>query len=207
MPSANEVLPLPLCPIRHTFRIVSGSTATGSPFPSPKPLPPTPAGGERSLTQEKPSRSRNPSPPVGVLDSVDRRAGGSGPYRFGEPGWRARSAYSPRVRRERRRVSSFALSLLLVGLLANLSWRVEVYVNPEYGFSMLALFGAARYIGVTWRPASPGALDFACGTPIWVPPAARSYPAVFWVAPASGPCWWPSCAGLSCSFSLASAAG
>ena len=49
----------------------------------------------------------------------------------------------------------------------------------------------------------------------WTSPAAllygsrprRSYPAVFWVALASGPCWWPSCAGLSCSFSPASAAG
>ena len=49
---------------------------------------------------------------------------------------------------------------------------MEVYANPEYGFSMLALFGAAGYIGVTWRPASPGTLDFACGAPIWVPPAA-----------------------------------
>jgi hypothetical protein len=74
---------------------------------------------------------------------VDTRPGGSCPYRFEEPGWIARSAYSPRVRRERRRVSSFALSLLLVRLLTNLSLRLEVYANPEYGFSMLALFGAA----------------------------------------------------------------
>ena len=75
-----------------------------------------------------------------MLVSVYRRPGGSSPYRFGEPGWIAHSAYSPRVKRERRRVSSFALSLLLVGLLANLSSRLEVYANSEYGSSMLALF-------------------------------------------------------------------
>ncbi len=40
-----------------------------------------------------------------------------------------------------------ALGLLLLGLLAHLSSREEVYANPEYGFSILALFGAVGCIG------------------------------------------------------------
>ncbi len=40
-----------------------------------------------------------------------------------------------------------ALGLLLFGLLTHLSSREDLYANPEYGFSVLALFGAARYIG------------------------------------------------------------
>jgi hypothetical protein len=40
-----------------------------------------------------------------------------------------------------------ALGLLILGLLANISSREEVYANPEYGFSILALFGAAGCIG------------------------------------------------------------
>jgi hypothetical protein len=64
------------------------------------------------------------------------------------------------------------LGLLLVGLLANLSSREEVYANPEYGFSVLVLFGAAGCIGhlpasLSWRPC---ALDFACRVPLRVLP-------------------------------------
>jgi hypothetical protein len=67
-----------------------------------------------------------------------------------------------------------ALGLLLLGLLANVSSREEVYANPEYGFSILALFGAVGCIG--HMAASlfrrPGALDFACRIPVRVLPAA-----------------------------------
>ena len=66
------------------------------------------------------------------------------------------------------------LGLLLLGLLANLSSREEVYANPEYGFSVLALFGAAGCIGHLAASLSrrPGALDFACCAPVRVLPAA-----------------------------------
>jgi hypothetical protein len=67
-----------------------------------------------------------------------------------------------------------AISLFLLGLLANLSSREEVYVNPEYGFSVLALFGAAMCIGHLAASLSrrSGALDFACCVPLRVLPAA-----------------------------------
>ena len=67
-----------------------------------------------------------------------------------------------------------ALGLLLLGLLANLSSREEVYANPEYGFSVLALFGAAGCIGHLAVSLSrrSGVLDFACRIPIRVLPAA-----------------------------------
>jgi hypothetical protein len=63
-----------------------------------------------------------------------------------------------------------ALGLLLLGLLANLSSREEVYANPEYGFSVLALFGAAGCIGHCAANLSrrSGTLDFACCGPIRV---------------------------------------
>ena len=56
-----------------------------------------------------------------------------------------------------------ALGLLLLGLLANVSSREELYANPEYGFSILALFGAAGCIGHLADSFSrrSGALDFA----------------------------------------------
>jgi hypothetical protein len=56
-----------------------------------------------------------------------------------------------------------ALSLLLLGLLANVSSQEEVYTNPEYGFSIFALFGAAGCIGhlAASLSRSSGALDFA----------------------------------------------
>ena len=67
-----------------------------------------------------------------------------------------------------------ALGLLLFGLLANLSSREEVYANLEYGFSVLALFGAAGCIGHLAASISrrSGALDFACCVPIRILPAA-----------------------------------
>jgi hypothetical protein len=73
--------------------------------------------------------------------------------------------------------SGFVLStlgLLLLGLLANLSSHEEVYANPEYGFSVLALFGAAGCIGHLAASLSqrPGALDFACRLSFRVLPTA-----------------------------------
>ncbi len=46
-----------------------------------------------------------------------------------------------------RRISSPAFGLILFGMLVNLFSREEVYANLEYGFPMLALFGAAGCIG------------------------------------------------------------
>jgi hypothetical protein len=61
-----------------------------------------------------------------------------------------------------------ALGLLLIGLLTNLSSREEVYANPEYGFAILALFGAAGCIGHLAASFSrhSGALDLTCYVPI-----------------------------------------
>src|SRR5687767_774506 len=61
-----------------------------------------------------------------------------------------------------------ALGLLLFGLLANVSSREEIYTNPEYGFSILALFGAAGCIGhlAASLSRSSGALDFANHIPV-----------------------------------------
>lgn len=66
------------------------------------------------------------------------------------------------------------LGLLLFGLLTNLSSREEVYANLEYGFSALALFGAAGYIGhlAAIIPRRSGAWAFARWTPVRVLPAA-----------------------------------
>jgi len=60
------------------------------------------------------------------------------------------------------------LGLLLLGLLANVSSQEEVYTNPEYGFSILALFGAAGCIGhlAASLSRSSGALDFANRIPV-----------------------------------------
>ena len=62
-----------------------------------------------------------------------------------------------------------ALGLLLLGLLANVSSREEIYTNPEYGFSILALYGAAGCIGhlAASLSRSSGALDFANRIPVW----------------------------------------
>ena len=60
------------------------------------------------------------------------------------------------------------LGLLLLGLLANVSSREEIYTNPEYGFSILALFGAAGCIGhlAASLSRSSGALGFANRIPV-----------------------------------------
>jgi hypothetical protein len=86
-----------------------------------------------------------------------------------------------------------ALGLLLVGLLANLSSREEVYANPEYGFSVLAFFGAAGCIGHLAASLSrrSGALDFACCVPLRVLPAAVVPGGV-----SSGTGEWPVLVGL-----------
>ena len=46
-----------------------------------------------------------------------------------------------------RGISSLAFGLVLLGVLVNFFSREEVYANLEYGFPMLALFGAAGCIG------------------------------------------------------------
>ena len=78
-----------------------------------------------------------------------------------------------------------ALGLLLLGLLANVSSREEIYTNPEYGFSILALFGAAGCIGhlAASLSRSSGALDFANRIPVWALTVAAvpgGYPASEW---------------------------
>ncbi len=67
-----------------------------------------------------------------------------------------------------------ALGLLLLGHLANVSSREELYANPEYGFSILALFGAVGCIGHLAASLSRrhGALDFSCRISVRVLPAA-----------------------------------
>ena len=74
-------------------------------------------------------------------------------------------------RPERRTAStSLPLGLLLLGLLANVSSREEIYANPEYGFTILALFGAVGCIGHLAASLSrrSGALDFANRIPVRV---------------------------------------
>ncbi len=81
-----------------------------------------------------------------------------------------------------------ALGLLLFSLLTHLSSREDLYANPEYGFSVLALFGAAGYIGhlAASIPRRSGAWAFARSGTVGVLPAAL----VPGVVP-SGPAGWP----------------
>ena len=60
--------------------------------------------------------------------------------------------------------------IFLVGLLVAFFSREEVYANLEFGFPMLALFGAAGCIGQLTLSISrrSGALAFACCVPTWV---------------------------------------
>ena len=69
-----------------------------------------------------------------------------------------------------RRFSFPACGLVLLGVLVNFFSREEVYVNLEYGFPMLALFGAAGCIGQLTVSISrrSGALTSACCIPRWV---------------------------------------
>ncbi len=78
------------------------------------------------------------------------------------------------------------LGLLLVGLLANLSSREEIYANPEYGFSVLALFGAAGYIGYL-------AASIPRRSEVWAfyRSATGVVPAASFVPGAGGPAGWP----------------
>jgi hypothetical protein len=69
-----------------------------------------------------------------------------------------------------RGIFSPAFGLLLLGLLVNFFSREEVYANLEYGFPMLALFGAAGCIGQLTVSISrrSGTLASACCIPKWV---------------------------------------
>ena len=69
-----------------------------------------------------------------------------------------------------RGIFSLAFGLVLLGMLVNLFSREEVYANLEYGFPMLALFGAAGCIGQLTVSISRrwGTLISACCVPIWV---------------------------------------
>ena len=77
-----------------------------------------------------------------------------------------------------RGISSPAFGLVLLGLLANFFSREEVYANLEYGFPMLALFGAAGCIGQLTVSISrrSGTLASACCIPTGVlrAPVARN---------------------------------
>ena len=66
-----------------------------------------------------------------------------------------------------RGISSPAFGLVLLGLLVSLFSREEVYANLEYGFPLLALFGAAGCIGQLTVSISrrSGTLAFACCIP------------------------------------------
>jgi hypothetical protein len=69
-----------------------------------------------------------------------------------------------------RGISSPAFGLVLFGLLVNVFYREEVYANLEYGFPMLALFGAAGCIGQLTVSISrrSGTLASACCIPTGV---------------------------------------
>jgi hypothetical protein len=69
-----------------------------------------------------------------------------------------------------RGIFSPAFGLVLLGLLVNFFSREEVYANLEYGFPMLALFGAAGCIGQLTVSISrrSGTLASACCIPMWV---------------------------------------
>jgi hypothetical protein len=69
-----------------------------------------------------------------------------------------------------RGISSPAFGLVVLGLLVNFFSREEVYANLEYGFPMLALFGAAGCIGHLTASISrrSGTLASACCIPIGV---------------------------------------
>ena len=69
-----------------------------------------------------------------------------------------------------RGIFSPAFGLVLFGLLVNFFSREEVYANLEYGFPMLALFGAAGCISQLTVSISrrSGTLASACCLPIRV---------------------------------------
>lgn len=59
---------------------------------------------------------------------------------------------------------------MLLGLLVSFFSREEIYAYLEYGFPMLALFGAAGCIGQLTVSISrrSDTLVSACGVPIWI---------------------------------------
>ena len=67
-----------------------------------------------------------------------------------------------------RGISSAAFGLVLLGVLVNLFSREEVYASLEYGFPLIALFGAAGCIGQLTVSISrrSGALASACCIPV-----------------------------------------
>jgi hypothetical protein len=69
-----------------------------------------------------------------------------------------------------RGISSVAFRLVLLGVLVNLFSREEVYASFEYGFPLVALFGAAGCIGQLTVSISrrSGALASACCIPVGV---------------------------------------
>ena len=69
-----------------------------------------------------------------------------------------------------RGIFSPAFGLVLLGLLVNFFSREEVFANLEYGFPMLALFGAAGCIGQLTVSISrrSGTLASACCIPVEV---------------------------------------
>ena len=69
---------------------------------------------------------------------------------------------------------SLAVGLLVLALLTSLCSREELYANLEYGFSVLALFGAAGCIGHLAATISlrSGSWAFAPWVPVRVMPAA-----------------------------------
>jgi len=72
-----------------------------------------------------------------------------------------------------RGIFSPAFGLVLFSLLVNVFYREEVYANLEYGFPMLALFGAAGCIGQLTVSISrrSGMLASACCIPTGVLPS------------------------------------
>ncbi len=69
-----------------------------------------------------------------------------------------------------RGISSPTFGLALLALLVNLFSREEVYANLEYGFPLLALFGAAGCIGQLTVSISrrSGTLASACCIPVGI---------------------------------------
>jgi hypothetical protein len=72
------------------------------------------------------------------------------------------------VMRALRGIFAPAFGLVLLGLLVNLFSREEVYANIEYGFPLLAFFGAAGCIGQLTVSISrrSGTLASACCIPV-----------------------------------------
>src|SRR5918997_1200778 len=142
MPSAIRVFPVPLCPIRHTLRIVCVSAATIPPSERLR-LPIRPHGWAPSLTQHHPPRR-----------SSDRRVLQSLP-RMESPLFAAVSGRERPATRLARAGAGSVLALVLAGLLAEVVNHEEASAGIDYGLSLLALLGATGCIvSLTGRLAS-----------------------------------------------------